>query len=125
MPPSTPTSSPHTPREAGEAGEERKAGAPRLRAALRAQHGCAPESTPGVKLKLSGISRCTESLASSFSLKTRGSTASAKVGTQPALMTSSEPTMSLSSAAASVMAAATAAAATAANRLVGASVGVK
>eukprot|EP00966_Prymnesium_polylepis_P314651 7270734-Prymnesium_polylepis.1 len=36
----------HTPREAGEAGEERKAEAPRLRAALREQHGLAPLPRP-------------------------------------------------------------------------------
>ena len=55
MSPSEPTPSPHTPREAGEAGEERKAEAPRLRAALRKQHGLAPLPRP--RLELSGEQR--------------------------------------------------------------------
>eukprot|EP00966_Prymnesium_polylepis_P181102 4194665-Prymnesium_polylepis.1 len=39
-----------SPREAGEAGEERNAEAPRLRAALREQHGLAPLPRPGLGL---------------------------------------------------------------------------
>eukprot|EP00966_Prymnesium_polylepis_P328657 7384440-Prymnesium_polylepis.1 len=48
MSPSEPTPSLHTPREAGEAGEERKTEAPRLWAALREQHGLAPLPRPGL-----------------------------------------------------------------------------